>query len=114
MIKKLKAKITAIGNWVIENQKQILMIGIVIMFLVILVLVISLVAAFWLMGVPGSKWNFPLQIGVSAVGAIAAGLATIYGLYKSKDAEEKAELRRYEIDSTYNSISGQIPKRGDI
>ena len=111
ILEKIKAKITSVGNWLISNQNQILMIGIVIMFIVILALVISLLAAFWLMGLPGSKWNFPLQIGVSAVGGIVTGLATIVGLIKKKEAEEKAELHKYEVDSTYNSISGQMPEK---
>ena len=115
LIRKIKSHIVSFGAWCVDNQDQIFMLGTIIEFVLILFLTLSLLIAFWLMGLYPKSFSFPLQIGVSAIATIAGGLGSMFALYKYKQNDSEAEVEKYKIDSTYNSISGQMPaKKGDI
>ena len=92
MLNRIKKHIVSFGAWCVDNQDQIFMLGTIIEFVLILFLTLSLLIAFWLMGLYPKSFNFPLQIGVSAIATIAGGLGSMFALYKYRHDRKSARL----------------------
>lgn len=98
--------------WLEDNKKGIFLLGTVSVFTLIVLISLSLLISYWLMGIYPKVYEFPMQIGVSCVGAVAATIPILWALYKSLTEDKKAETERYKMDSMFNSPKGEQIRKG--
>ncbi len=88
-------------TWVQDRLGLIVIFGGICLALGVAAIVISFLAAFWLNGLYGYKfeWGTCWQ----GFGAVATGVGTLWTV-------AQAAMKKYEIDSRLNSKRGEMPK----
>lgn len=101
MITAIKRNILKLGRWAQANQETLLIFVASIILFFTLIWCASLLAAFWMNGLYGTKFELNAAYGFLTIMATAVTtLGTLaYNIHS-----------KYKIDSTFNSKEGELPK----
>lgn len=101
MTTAIKRNILRLGRWAQANQETLLIFVASIILFFTLIWCASLLAAFWMNGLYGTKFELNAAYGFLTIMSTAVTtLGTLaYNIHS-----------KYKIDSTYNSKEGELPK----